>query len=176
MVEMVCAKCHEWREHDDFFSRQCKACATEHLRWSVGTKLRDNSFSPPRMATVTRATSETERPRIGVVYDDGTKADPVHPGHFVLADKRLNVKTTKTYVVEKHFHSGSGCYGTTVLKPKDGGPGHFPSSILSKQVKDLPEGTEIELTVAMKVTKEVPEKEFCQNPFGDHKRCVKGSK
>lgn len=84
------------------------------------------------------------------------------------------VKTTKTYVIGKHFNSGSGCYGTTVLTPKDGGPGQFPSNVLPKYIKGLPEGTEIELTVISRVTKEVPKKEFCQNPFGRHRRCEKG--
>ena len=51
---------------------------TDYLAWKIGTRLVDVHVFPRRFCTLTLEEDSTERPRIGVRYDDGEEMTATH--------------------------------------------------------------------------------------------------
>jgi len=64
-----------------------KSCTHEYDRWSLGDRLVDIDASPSRKCVLTTEESSTERPRIGVRYENGEEYRSVHPGHYRLEEE-----------------------------------------------------------------------------------------
>lgn len=67
-------------------SKKIKGCRDrkpyDFIDWKVGTLLVDVDVDPHRYCVVVRAEDIKERPRIGVLYDNGERLECTHPGHY----------------------------------------------------------------------------------------------
>lgn len=68
----------------------------DFVNWGTGTLLVD-IFHPHRRCVVTRSEDIKERPRIGVLYDDGEKLECTHPNNY----RRLVIPDIKKLVSRK---------------------------------------------------------------------------